>query len=413
MSPLLKSRIAQITLASLTAAGIIFGIYSRIHKLGYPDGIMREEDFFYNAANGYLHHAWVYQDHPPLGILFITVAMRIWGATPLGGRIAPLLFGLVLIVLMGWLAWELFKSRVAVLVALLMAALDGYFVYYSRGILTDGIMMTFILAGYLALLKAKTPKHFIWIVGTLLGLAASVKWIGFFGLGPILYFLYKQKRLKLFPIILLWALLLYTAILVFSKAYTHLPFPLLDAWHWQVFAMQFHETRQVGLGNPWYSWPVANGSFGIFHYVNSMVAIGQIMPNPIITWLTTAGAGSVMVLYTWASIKGAGKRFKGLSQRYEALIIAFVSFYLPWIYYVKRTEFIYHYWPSYSFAILIFAGLMASLWKYQKWTVIALCTVILWSGWYFMPIWIGQPITREQYVNRMWLNSWRSVDILR
>jgi dolichyl-phosphate-mannose--protein O-mannosyl transferase len=396
-------------LAALVGVGVIGGLLARYYQVGVPSYMMLEEGFFVQAARGYLHHSWVYQDHPPFGILLMSAGMGLLGDTSTAWRIMPALSGIVILVLLGYIAWELFRSKAAVAITVFLAALDGFFIVYSRAALTDGILLALILGTFLSLLKVKRSRDLMWITGTLFGLAICVKMSGLFLLGPILYYVFKKKLWRGLPGMLIWAVVLYWAILVLSKILANLPGPFLDAWHWQLFAVKYHTTVYAGLGERWWTWPFMRDSYKLMEtYHGIKIAVVKLFANPLILWSSTVTFFGLGGLYVW-NLTGRLKKSTStlLSQAYEPLLVAYVSFYLPWIIYIQRIEFIYHYWFSYTFALLILAGVLAEVWKKWWWITIIILSLFLWAAWYFFPLWTGLFMPMADFLQRIWLPGWR------
>lgn len=153
-----------------------------------------------------------YVVHGDLGKWIIALGMRLFGAdTGLGWRFGVAVAGTLAVLLVGRVAMRLFGSALLATTASLFVAFDGVGIVESRVALLDGILNVFILAGFWALLMdyayvrrrlaramATDPNAerdpwgprigFRWwlvVAGVFLGLAAGVKWSGFYAAAAI------------------------------------------------------------------------------------------------------------------------------------------------------------------------------------------------------------------------------------
>ena len=91
-----------------------------------------------------------------------------------------------------------------------------------------------------------------------------------------------------------------------------------------------------------------------------------------------------------------------------AVTIGWAAFYVPWIK-VGRVLFLYHYFGSYLFALLLagfWIGQAVSSGKYLRYVIIALLAAFTVVGLCFAPIWIAYPIPQAWFDRLMWFTSW-------
>lgn len=148
-----------------------------------------------------------YVVHGDVGKWLIALGMRLFGAdTGLGWRFAVAIAGTLTILLVGRIAYRLFRSALLATAAAAFIALDGVSITHSRTALLDGFLTLFVLVGFWALLKdrelsrarlatryarARNPFADPWgpptgvrwwmvVAGIALGVAAGVKWSGLY-----------------------------------------------------------------------------------------------------------------------------------------------------------------------------------------------------------------------------------------
>lgn len=151
----------------------------------------------------------------------------------------------------------------------------------------------------------------------------------------------------------------------------------------------------------WYQWPTMYRP--IWYYsggISDTIKEGiSAFGNPLVWW-----TGIVAFFYC------AHKSIKDRDKTARFLCIAYLAQYLPW-FFVTRITFIYHYFPSVPFVVLMIGYCMKLFWGenqkvYRKYYVIyAICTVFLFFAFY--PVLSGMPVS-VSYVTRFlrWFDSW-------
>ncbi|MDA0267714.1 MAG: phospholipid carrier-dependent glycosyltransferase [Cyanobacteria bacterium] len=195
----------------------------------------------------------------------------------------------------------------------------------------------------------------------------------------------------------------------------------------------------------WFTWPLMIRPIAYFYQGlgvgETLNLIGPTVPNPdravalygmgnpILWWLSTAavGMGALQVLRGWwpqrrslAHIAAAlrqGQRLSAPTPRavtsaaalQRLLIMAYAVNWLPWAI-VQRSTFLYHYQPAALIAELILAWQMSG-WltshrrSWQCWGG-GLLALIGASFLFWLPLWMGWPLTVEAMGWRWWLPSW-------
>jgi dolichyl-phosphate-mannose-protein mannosyltransferase len=218
-------------------------------------------------------------------------------------------------------------------------------------------------------------------------------------------------------------------------------------WQLQLETLDYHK-RVGGLdAHPycslWYSWPLMLRPVAYFYETTQatqttlppvnppLPATGQeiiydvhAMGNPILWWFSTAAVlifALLLLLRLWQSVaqipqpaaSTATLKPQPVSALYTwtmaYLLINWAANFLPWVR-VTRCLFIYHYMESLIFAILLLA-LLLDRWlggnqTWQKTAAVAVIGLILIGFIFWMPLYLGLPLSPEALQLRRWLPSW-------
>ncbi len=391
----------------LAALLILFGIAMRAYNLSYPAKKVFDEEYFPKFAGQYLRGVDVYDVHPPLGKFIIALGILGWGDTYFGWRIMPLLFGIGTIALMAWVAWKVTKSRFASLLIALFISLDGIFIAYSRTGLMDGILFFMIFLALLMAINLK-PKSSGVAAGIVLGLAIAVKWPAAAIFFPMCWYAWRAGKLRELLWSLPWAAVTYFLVVYAGEVLDGSTQAFSDVIKWNVSAFSYHAgiTATHPWSSPWWSWPIPTRPV-LFIYdtlPNETVQIMTTLGNPFV-WIssTVAVAGTVI-----AGINHVVKRgVKALEHPLTPLLIGYFAFWLPWAL-VHRVVFLYHYFPSYGFALLILAYWLSHYWKTNRLLVVIFCALAVIFALRYLPWavgWIPVPLSELKYmiIIRSWM----------
>jgi dolichyl-phosphate-mannose--protein O-mannosyl transferase len=147
------------------------------------------------------------------------------------------------------------------------------------------------------------------------------------------------------------------------------------------------------------SWAVSARPVGYyFQSRDGLFSVIQAIGNPILWWLSTLSA----VIITLASLF---TRFRNItSPQSSYLLIGYLANYAPWLL-VKRCLFIYHYMSAAVFSFMALAWLVSQMLNRQgliRYLGYAIIAIILLTQIFFIPIWIGSPISPSQFYERIW-----------
>jgi dolichyl-phosphate-mannose--protein O-mannosyl transferase len=352
-----------------------------------------------------------------MGKNFIAMSVRLFGMTPFAWRFPGTLFGVLMLPLIYFMARYMFNSNNWALFAALVFSFDFMHFVQTRIATIDTYVTFFVMAMYLFMyLYIKSPEGKMWklcLCGICMGLAIASKWQGVYGAAglpllffPALYGLYrndKKKAILTFVSCFLWFVIIPAAIYALS----YIPFvnaiggggiqPIIDN---QQNMFDYHSALDAThpFSSNWWEWPFIVRP--IWFYAN------QISPeirqgissfgNPAIWWF-----GIVATIYAfYCLIKKPGNYILIF------LLTAYAVLFLPWAL-VSRTAFIYHYFPSVPFVVLLITyffkngPLRSFKWAYAYGFV----TVALF--FLFYPVLSGMPFPVDfVHTYLRWLPGW-------
>lgn len=438
----------------------------------FRDSMYFDEIYHARTAYEFLKELPAYENtHPPLGKLFIAAGVAVFGMTPFGWRIAGTLFGIAMIPLVYLFARRLTGNMpLAALGCLLfsfdfmhftqtrLATIDVYITFFV-------ILMYYFMYRYTQLSFYDTPlrKTFLPLgaCGVCMGLGIACKWTGVYaGIGLALIFfgtVFRRYREYCYakenprgstesishsavvnsflPNILrtfLFCLLFFVAVPALLYLLSYLPFSdgtndnlFVRMLHNQEYMFRYHSGLNSShpYSSPWYQWPVmyrpiwyysriVTGSPGAGGLREGISAFG----NPLVWWPGIPAA--LYVLYRSlagdkprknrsAAIPGAQKK----DSTAAFLLTGYLAQYLPW-FFVTRVTFIYHYFPSVVFVVLMILFSLSKLrHRMKRKTFTALLFLYGASSFglflLYYPVLSGQPVA-SAFVDRFlrWFPSW-------
>jgi dolichyl-phosphate-mannose--protein O-mannosyl transferase len=448
----------------------VFSLVLRFWNLGQFNELVFDEVYYAKFASDYWLGKPFFPSHPPLSHYLIALAMGLGSIFPVNPEQVNDLTGVVrstwsyrwlnaltgstIPLLMAAIAYLLTHRKRLTVLVMGLTALDGLLLVESRYALNNIYLIFFGLLGHIFVLwylRRRQPWQLI-LGAIALGCAGSVKWNGFafllgiYGLWALAWLVhgwqqwrskngshseipqaqpisnhFLQPWLTLSPRqILLWLVLL--PLLTYSLIW--IPHLLMNPdyaspkgfWQIQVDTWQYH--RRVGNSadvhpycSPWYSWlvmwrPVAyffkkTDNFGLIYDVHSMA-------NPALLWLSTGAMGLLFGSVAWAKLRRSASP---LPLQGITLYIA-VNYgvnLLPWLS-ISRCTFFYHYLPAYLFSILALALILETLLRPGKsWhqaVGLSCLGLIALSFWFWLPVFLGMPLTPQGFSLRMVFRSW-------
>lgn len=428
----------QLVRSSVAPYGIyliaLIAFAMRLFRLDQPKGFIFDELYYVNGAQDFLKYGVEVDGlkpefivHPPVGKWAIALGIKLFGDHEFGWRIASAFVGSLLILIVGLIAKELFKSDSWAALASGLIALDGLALVHSRTALLD-LFLTF----FIALALWAWLKNWHWLAGLAFGLAAATKWSG-------LYFLI------LFALITFYRICANGSGRKLIKPITKLPIQygvlpiatyliswvgwfrsdrgwdrnwstssLKSFWHYHSEMLNFHTglvEKHSYQANPW-SWLIQGRPTSFFYQTpkgcgstscsQEVLAIG----TPLLWWF-----GTIALFFTLGILL---RNFLQKRKDFAPIFIwaGIAAGYLPWFLFQKRTVFSFYAIVFEPF--LIFALVYSAKYLYESrvkrensQALIALVLVLIALNFiYFYPIFTGEIITYDSWYARMWLPSW-------
>jgi dolichyl-phosphate-mannose-protein mannosyltransferase len=392
---------------------IATGIALRAVHLDEPQALKWDEHHYVETARSYLAHKYAWNDHPPLSKLIIAGFMWALGDGPLAWRLPSFLFGVANIGLIGLLTTHVFRSKRAGLIAAAFVAMDGFFIAYSRTALLDGMIVAFSLASMLCVLRGRGVMAVLW-AGVFSGCALSFKLNGaVFVFASFLACLASKPLRKYAPLLVLSALLVF---------YVQCAVALVNVGRSGSLTAVIEENRAMvknhlgytvvhPMSSKWYTWflptrPIyLRRDVDVDGSVRALLTLG----NPLLWW------AAIAAVWTTASALltgGLGRLFRDVTTRARSerarqfwLLACYAGPIVFWIP-ALRDAYIYHYLPSYAFALPLLAGLVSKAYESKRALSLAFVLVIFEVSLVYAPMAAELPIAQRALQARL-LPGWR------
>ena len=381
--------------------------------------------------------------HPPLGKWLIGVGIRVFGFTPAGWRVAPLVAGTLSVTVLYLLARRLLGSTLAASLAAGLLAFDFLHFVMSRTAMLDVFVVFFGLLSFLCLLydrdrdDATQPglrrpvlqqlRERPWLLGAGLagGAAIACKWSGVYLLAvvAVLAFVHGAARRRETQRyrqvareqggLLLIALLLLPAV-VYVVSYAGILDGRLLAWPWkheswiQAFVVRQHFMLEHHTGalythpysSPAWSWLLIKRPV-LFYFRNlgggsyqEVLALG----NPMVWWSGLLALGTT----TWRLL-----RLRSIQAPETIIVAGFAAGYVPWLLITRQEAFLYYVLPAVPFMCLALAHVVVSI-SSRSIRAITLGGLIVASIGvfsFFQPILVGSSLSYHQWERRIWFKN--------
>ncbi len=419
--------------------------------INHLSGCYFDEIYYTRTAYEFMNGLRTYENtHPPFGKILITLGAMIFGTTPFGFRFMGTMFGILMLPLMYLMGRNISRNRYVGAFTAFLFAFD--FMHFAQTRLTtiDVFVTFFVIAMYYFMERYvnmsfyDSPLKKTWIplgaCGIAFGFGIASKWTGAYaGAGlAILFFasLFNRYReykyalakpkgttnqikhshiIKVFKENTLrtigFCMIFFVVIPFFIYLLSYLPF--VDPNNPGLFARMLHNQETMfnyhsaldathPYSSTWIEWPIM--ARPIFYYSNALEGtIRQGISsfgNPLVWW---AGIPAFIYMLYLA--------FKQKKKTATFLCIGYLAQFLPWVL-VTRCTFIYHYFPSVPFLVLMIAYSFNQLKKKVKpLTFIGILTGYAVAAFLlfllFYPILSGQPIDKNFVVSYLrWIDGW-------
>ena len=374
--------------------------------------------------------------HPPLGKILISIGALLFGKTPFGFRFMGALFGCLMLPFMYLFGRNICKSREIGFFAAFLFAFDFMHFTQTRIATIDVYITFFVILMYYFMEKyihmerytgcdlnqAEYRKAFIPLFGAGLafGLGIASKWTGFYaGAGlAILFFgtwaLTYQKKKDIFQLEKekgkefqkrFWktcagCILFFIIIPVCIYTLSYIPFrnqqtdmgliARMIQNQKDIFGYHTNVTDTHPFESTWNQWPTMIRPIMYFSsYSGRGMARGiSAFGNPFVWW-----AGIPAFIYMVYLII---RKKDGIA---AFLCIGYLAQYLPWML-VDRCTFIYHYFPSVPFVVLMITYGLYQFTKHSKtsskWIVFGGYAILTFAAFLiYYPVLSGEPVDRE------------------
>lgn len=417
----------------------------------FRNGMYFDEIYHARTAYEYLHRLYSYENtHPPLGKILISVGIRLFGMTPFGWRIIGTLFGIAMVPIVYLFGKRFTKSTPAAALVCTLFAFDFMHFTQTRIATIDVYVTFFVILMYVFMYKYvclsfyDTPLRKTLVPlgasGVCMGLGIACKWTGIYagaGLAVIFFAtLYRRTReyryaqsdpdgstlgishariLKTFiPNVkktVLFCVVFFGCIPALIYLLSYLPFKdgtnnglLARAVENQKLMFGYHSSLDAthAYSSAFYEWPVMVRPIWYFSgIVSDTVREGiSAFGNPLVWW---SGIPAFLYILYLTTIK---------KDRYAAfLTVGYLAQYLPW-FFVTRITFIYHYFPSVFFVVMMIVySLMQCGKRLSPRRLVILMSLyglaVLALFVLFYPVLSGQPV-EAAFVDKWlrWFNGW-------
>lgn len=410
-----------------------------------------DEIYYHRTAYEFAEEMPAYEmTHPPLGKTFIMLGTMLFGLNPFGFRFMGTLFGILMLPFMYLLGRNLTGNRILGAMSALCFAFDFMHFTQTRIATIDVfivffiILMYYFMERYVSLSFYDTPLYKTFLplgaCGLAFGLGISCKWTGFYaGVGlAIIFFASLFNRYREYkyacdrPLVasgdilhqhiiqtfipntlktIGFCLAFFVVIPAVIYTLSYIPFRdytsdglLQRMWNNQFAMYNYHSTLTAThpYSSAWNEWPTMTRP--VFYYAktlgNDMYQGISAFGNPLV-WYTAIPA--VLCTLYLALIKHKSTA--------AFLSVGLLSQFLPWTL-VSRCTFLYHYFPSVPFLILMTCYAASQLKKHVKpRTFYVLCglytlaVIVLFAMFY--PVISGMPVSGE-YVDTFlkWQDGW-------
>lgn len=422
----------------------------------YMDSTIFDEIYHARTAYEYLNGRTTYETtHPPLGKIFISVGIALFGMNPFGWRIAGTIFGILMLAVIYLFGKRLSgKTWIAAMVCTLFAA-DFMHFTQTRIATIDVYITFFILCMYYFMFRYCSMSFFdtplkktllpLALCGISMGLGVASKWTGVYaGIGlAIIFFLQLGRRFREYRYAkkepdgmtdgilhsdvidlfrkntlatLGFCILFFIAVPVVIYVLSYIPFvspngttgliaKLLEN---QEYMFSYHSNLNAThpYSSSWYEWPMMvkpvlyySGTIGS-DIVEGISAFG----NPLVWWVGFA-AFFYMGYITW----------KDRDWKAGFFMIGYLAEYVPWIF-VSRYTFIYHYFTCVPFLVLMIGYSIYKLYHRKNTEkekkqffikAVGYCACAVALFFFFYPVLSGYPVGRDfAQTFYCWFKQW-------
>lgn len=416
----------------MAIALVSFGL--RFWNLDGTADIVFDEVYYPKFAQNYLNNEPFFDAHPPLAKYVIALGIQIFGYAPFGYRFMTALAGSLVTLVTYEFIWQLSDRRGWAWLTGWFVAMDGLLLVESRFGLINIYILLFGMFSQLCMVLAlkRSRQRWFWaiVTGLMLGASVSVKWTGLayiVGLVAIAGYAWSRYRQTLNAAQIAIGLIILPIAFYFIDWIPHLMInPERDIWELHRQILGFHQNLGVGKTepihpycSPWWSWVLLIRPIAYFFEMrpNSMVEFVHAMGNPFLYWLSAIALLICFAFVIVSKFRFPPKILNEIHPKERATLFwfafyvtaSFLAHWLPWSL-SKRCIFLYHYMPASVYAFAALALMVSLMWRSPLgnirnfgtgiWAIVAIAFI------FWLPIYIGLPISSGYMPVLMWLRSW-------
>lgn len=398
---------------------------------------MFDEVYYAGSAYEFLNGMQMFETtHPPMGKILIAIGELLFGVNPFGWRFVCAVFGMLMLPLICWFLYRMFRSSSLALIGTVLLSLDFMHFTLSRIATLDTIVAFFILSMFAVMWRVldmaekeiqeerKRPSLCLTAVmlvcAALTGMGVATKWTGFYAMAGIavcfLWFIGSRsvrlkkegKKAGYCGWMLGEGIVIFGLLPMGIYVLSFLPQCLAQGqdnlwkvmWDSSLFMLNFHSdiVFEHPYESPWYTWAwMRTPLFDSANIMdNTACSVVVTMGNPVIWWCGLASCFHMFYRTLFRKDKRAGY-----------LAFAYLSMYVPW-FFVRRTVFIYQYYGSSLFMICMLAYSLYLLGrKHQKLIPVFLEAALL-IFILFYPAISGYAVSSYHLAIYLeWLRSWK------
>lgn len=420
-------------------------------KSSFRDSMYFDEIYHGRTAYEFLNGLTAYETtHPPLGKIFIALGVAVFGMNPFGWRIVGTLFGIAMVPLLYLFGKAITQNTPTAALACFLYAFDFMHFSQTRIATIDVYITFFVILMYFFMYKYYTMNFYdvplkqtllpLGACGIAMGLGVACKWTGAYaGVGlAILFFAvllkrfkeYKQAQKSSHRIIegisnktitrnfipytkktILFCIVFFVVIPFAIYVLSYIPFVdyystgLMDKMiNNQTYMFNYHSDLEAThpYSSSWYQWPTMVRP--VWYYSNivsdtlreGISAFG----NPLVWWVGIPAFLHMIYL-----------ALKKKDRTAVFLIIGYLAQYLPW-FFVTRITFMYHYFPSVAFVVLMIVHSLMQLKKHCSEKIFVGILILYGAAAFglfllFYPVLSGQPVEADFVADYLrWFDSW-------
>jgi len=442
---------------------VVLGFITRFAFIWHPSQVVFDEVHTGKMASAYLTGNYIFDIHPPLGKLLISLSTYIFGFQPgldfevIGGqytdasyialRLIPNLFGALLPLCIFFFVRSLNGSKIAAFFAGITIVFENAILVHSHFILLDSMLLFFGFFGLTLFFWYRNYSNkllLLFAAGIFLACSASVKWTGLSFLG-LAWFVSCWDIVKKFisgaspikDIMFRGVMLVLLPFCVYMSIFA-VHFSLLnksgpgDAFMSPGFLKTLegssvesdesikpinYSRKFIELNKTMYS---ANAHLTATHPNSSNFYTWPVMARAIYYWFEEKSPDDISRIYLlgnpfiwWVAFLSMifGIVFWRASPP-ETKVFLYTGWlfnFIPFIN-IKRVMFLYHYFPALIISIVIMSFLLFDSFdrikRYRTIVAVVLISIFILGFIFFSPLTYGFSLNSEQYNLRLWLKGW-------